>query len=83
MNHLAKSFTRHGLRFTSQARDRVVNRALRRAGWHVVRIWEHELKKSAGHSEKREVNKLVRRIQRVLESSQCLALRGWSESPGR
>ena len=26
------------------ARDRRVNRALRRAGWRVLRIWEHELK---------------------------------------
>jgi G:T-mismatch repair DNA endonuclease (very short patch repair protein) len=25
------------------ARDRRVNRVLRRAGWRVVRIWEHEL----------------------------------------
>jgi len=25
------------------ARDRLVNRALRRANWRVVRIWEHEL----------------------------------------
>jgi len=25
-------------------RDRRVNRALRRAGWRVVRIWEHEMK---------------------------------------
>jgi DNA mismatch endonuclease, patch repair protein len=25
------------------ARDRLVNRTLRRAGWRVLRIWEHEL----------------------------------------
>ena len=29
----------------NKARDRAVNRMLRRHGWHVVRIWEHELKK--------------------------------------
>jgi len=68
---------------TNQARDPKVNRALRRAGWRVVRIWEHELKNSEAQSGKGEVNKLVRRIQRVLESSQCLALRGWPESPDR
>ena len=28
------------------ARDRFVNRQLRKAGWRVVRIWEHELTKS-------------------------------------
>ena len=27
----------------NQARDLLVNRALRRAGWRVLRIWEHEL----------------------------------------
>ena len=28
----------------NQARDRRVNRALRKRGWKVVRIWEHELR---------------------------------------
>jgi DNA mismatch endonuclease (patch repair protein) len=28
----------------NKARDRVVNRTLRRAGWHVIRIWECELR---------------------------------------
>lgn len=27
----------------NKARDRKVNRTLKRMGWHVVRIWEHEL----------------------------------------
>jgi DNA mismatch endonuclease (patch repair protein) len=27
----------------NKARDRRVNRALRELGWHVVRIWEHDL----------------------------------------
>jgi DNA mismatch endonuclease (patch repair protein) len=27
----------------NEARDRLVNRALRRAGWQVLRIWEHDL----------------------------------------
>ena len=30
----------------NKARDRRVNRMLRRAGWRVLRIWEHELKQS-------------------------------------
>jgi len=28
----------------NQSRDRIVTRTLRRAGWRVLRIWEHELK---------------------------------------
>jgi DNA mismatch endonuclease (patch repair protein) len=43
----------------NKIRDRVVNRTLRRAGWKVVRIWEHELAK------KNEAQ-LVRRIRRLL-----------------
>jgi DNA mismatch endonuclease (patch repair protein) len=31
----------------NRARDRRVNRALRRAGWRVVRLWEHELRAPA------------------------------------
>lgn len=27
----------------NRARDQVVNRTLRRAGWRILRIWEHEL----------------------------------------
>ena len=27
----------------NKARDFVVNKTLRHAGWHVVRVWEHEL----------------------------------------
>ena len=41
------------------ARDRLVNRTLRRAGWRVLRIWEHEL------ARKHEA-RLLRRIQRAL-----------------
>ena len=26
------------------ARDRLVNRELRKLGWTVIRVWEHELK---------------------------------------
>jgi DNA mismatch endonuclease (patch repair protein) len=30
---------------TNKARDRRVNRELRKLGWRVLRIWEHELRK--------------------------------------
>ncbi len=43
----------------NQARDRLVNRALRRSGWRVLRIWEHEL------ARKNEA-RLLRRIQWAL-----------------
>ena len=42
----------------NKTRDRLVNRALRRAGWHVIRIWECDLAK---HPEA-----CVRRIRRAL-----------------
>jgi DNA mismatch endonuclease (patch repair protein) len=58
----------------NKKRDRVVNRTLRRAGWKVVRIWEHELPKLRGkhrtlNIEHRTSNadKLVRRIEKHLE----------------
>lgn len=40
------------------ARDRRVNRELRKLGWRVVRIWEHDLKR-------RDEPKLVRRLARL------------------
>ena len=46
----------------NKARDQIVRRALRRAGWRVLRIWEHEL---ARKNEKR----LLRRIQRALDAN--------------
>jgi DNA mismatch endonuclease (patch repair protein) len=45
-------------KFTAnRLRDRLVNRTLRRKGWRVVRIWEHDLRK-AGPS--------LRRIQKEI-----------------
>jgi len=52
----------------NKARDRLVNRALRRAGWRVIRIWEHELQKRGVRNAERGTTALVRRIQRVLVS---------------
>ena len=44
------------------ARDRLVKRTLRRQGWRVLRLWEHEL------ARKRE-RRLIARLFRVLDSS--------------
>jgi len=46
----------------NKARDRLVNRTLRRQGWKVLRIWEHEL---VGRNERR----LLRRLRHVLAPS--------------
>jgi DNA mismatch endonuclease (patch repair protein) len=44
---------------TNRARDRLVTRTLRKAGWRVLRLWEHEL------ARKHEA-RLLRRIRRAL-----------------
>ena len=46
----------------NRARDRLVTRTLRRAGWRVLRLWEHEL------ARKREA-RLVSRLRRFLGAS--------------
>jgi DNA mismatch endonuclease (patch repair protein) len=46
---------------SNKARDRRVNRELRRLGWQVLRIWEHDLAKRGGAC--------VRKIQVGLNSS--------------
>jgi DNA mismatch endonuclease (patch repair protein) len=48
------------------ARDRFVTRALRREGWRVVRIWEHEM--GAGRSQESEDRrqKVVGRIREAV-----------------
>lgn len=43
----------------NQARDRLVTRSLRRAGWRVLRLWEHELAR-------KRAARLVARLRRVL-----------------
>jgi DNA mismatch endonuclease (patch repair protein) len=45
----------------NKARDRRVNRVLRKNGWRVLRIWEHDLAKQGGAC--------VRRIQAATKSS--------------
>jgi DNA mismatch endonuclease, patch repair protein len=44
----------------NQRRDRAVNRLLKKAGWRVVRIWEHALTK-------KNAPRTVARLQRVLQ----------------
>lgn len=43
----------------NKARDRRVNYALRKLGWRVLRIWEHELKR-------KDEPKLLRRLARLM-----------------
>ncbi|HTQ52798.1 MAG TPA: hypothetical protein VMJ12_18960 [Candidatus Acidoferrales bacterium] len=54
-----RAFWRQKL-FSNKKRDVLVTRALRRANWHVLRIWEHEL------ARKNEL-RLMGRIQRALD----------------
>lgn len=42
----------------NKARDRRVNRTLRKLGWKAARVWEHELRR-------KDEKKLIRRILRV------------------
>lgn len=42
----------------NQARDKLVTRTLRRAGWRVLRIWEHELTR-------KHANRLAVRLSRA------------------
>ncbi len=50
----------------NKARDARVNRALRRAGWRVLRVWEHELRQSGKWKAKSGTPSVIRRIQRTL-----------------
>jgi DNA mismatch endonuclease (patch repair protein) len=45
----------------NKARDGLVTRALQRAGWRVLRVWEHELARK-NHA------RLMRRVQKALTS---------------
>ena len=47
----------------NQARDRRDTRRLRRAGWHVLRLWEHELKPKSRTA-------LLARLRRVFAGAQ-------------
>lgn len=47
----------------NRARDALVSRTLRRAGWRVVRIWEHEL---ARKNAERMLGKIRRALKTIL-----------------
>lgn len=63
----------------NRARDRRVNRALRRAGWRVVRIWEHALRRATKGTRRgvqnaaRGTPAVVRRMRRTLGAEQPAA----------
>ena len=46
----------------NRARDLVVNKTLRQAGWRVIRVWEHALAKSP--------QRCAKRIKMLLEANQ-------------
>jgi DNA mismatch endonuclease (patch repair protein) len=56
----------------NRARDAEVGRALRRLGWRVLRIWEHELPSSLGPAarpaSRRKEQRLLARLARHLAS---------------
>ena len=52
----------------NKARDRKVNRALQRAGWRVVRIWEHTLRWTT----KRNPERCLGRIRKALAGGAVL-----------
>jgi DNA mismatch endonuclease (patch repair protein) len=52
-----KEFWRRKLS-SNKKRDRVVNQTLRRSGWHVIRIWECDL---------RNAGRILKRIEKHLE----------------
>ena len=53
----------------NRRRDRLVSRTLRARGWHVIRVWEHELSR-------RNRARLLGRIRRAMEAGVNRGLRG-------
>ena len=57
---------------TNVARDRLVTRTLRKAGWRVLRVWEHTLRwatmKRGGRNAERGMSRLVARLRRALNT---------------
>jgi len=49
------------------ARDRFVNRELRRRGWRVVRIWEHELASNRSQEPEVRIQKVMEKIRKALD----------------
>ena len=42
-------------------RAQVVNKLLRKRGWHVIRIWEHELKKPVDYLKFKKIKRIILR----------------------
>ncbi|MSU57472.1 MAG: hypothetical protein EXS35_04710 [Pedosphaera sp.] len=70
-----RAFWRRKL-LSNKKRDALVTRTLRRAGWRVLRIWEHELVRTRRKHPTSNADRLVRRIQRALGCDQALRSRG-------
>ncbi len=51
------------------ARDRFVNRELRKQGWKVVRIWEHELEKGSRQLSAISHQPVLQKIREALNRS--------------
>jgi len=53
----------------NRTRDRVVNQRLRRAGWRVLRIWEHELGQGRGQKVEARRQKVTEKIRQALKAN--------------
>lgn len=63
-----KQFWREKLA-ANKRRDRLINRLLRRGGWCVVRIWEHEIPQGKSKQAERAERRLIQKIQTALRIS--------------
>ena len=63
-----KQFWREKM-IANKARDRFVNRELRKQGWRVVRIWKHELGQSRSQETGARRQKVVNRIRAALKGN--------------
>lgn len=54
------------------ARDRLVNRTLRREGWKILRFWEHELMKDPGRCAKKVSQETRKRATQSRKSDTSL-----------
>ncbi|MEJ5277457.1 MAG: very short patch repair endonuclease [Thermogemmata sp.] len=75
-----KAFWRRKLA-ANMARDRFVSRQLRRQGWCVIRVWEHELAAAGPVKSGRGPLRVVARIRRALANRSSVGRAGGS-SPG-
>lgn len=57
----------------NRARDRFVNRQLRRQGWRVIRIWEHDLTHTSHLHSARAPQRVLARIQRAISGGLRIA----------